>query len=180
MKILGMLPSEIERLKKAGPTEKLKADLLSAIERVLAKPTSRDETIFLAAKNLSKAGIERLLTPLELASSITDLAFQSTKDFLSGLNNAYAGRVALAAIQNSIGLDHHVPMTGSQWLAHPTGGHVWHLDYDTTLAGRFKPKISVIPEPDVPSRYTVTKPVVFHGSDEGVSIELLPWMIPHK
>ncbi len=100
MRILGMLPSEIERLKKAETTPELKAELLNAIGRVLATPSSNDEEIFLAAKNLSKIGLDRFVSPAEVASVIVDPTFPSAKDFLSGLNKNYAGQVALTVLQN--------------------------------------------------------------------------------
>lgn len=96
MNILYMLPSEIERLRNTAPSPEVAKKLLDAIRRLLATPSSQDEGIFLAASVLSKIGLERFLSPAEVATAVEHPDFPSTRDFISGLDDDFAARVRLA------------------------------------------------------------------------------------
>lgn len=104
MNIIGMLPSEVEGLKAAEPTSQLKDDLLQSIAALVNADAGRDETVFLAARNLSKAGLPRFVDPQALAEVIENGASTATQQFLKGLAPDYAGKVAieLLAVQNAM------------------------------------------------------------------------------
>ena len=98
MNIIGLLPSEIRRLRDEPRTPKLHAELLAEISKLVSQTYSRDESVYLSARNLTAAGVWDFITAEDLAGVIKQKT-PAAQDFVSGMPSELAGRVLLMSFQ---------------------------------------------------------------------------------